>query len=86
MLVTFRMSPRTNAKRVKGINGVCMIRLCDVLHDPKDVKTPIVSSVGLGEGMRYNVAKPFTIVPIHKPHVKTIILGGRYLIFMNTSI
>jgi hypothetical protein len=64
-----------------------MIRLCDVLDDPKDVKTPIVSNVGLGEIMSCNVTKSFTTVLIHKPHGETIILGGRlHLIFMNTSI
>jgi hypothetical protein len=41
-----------------------MIRLCDVLDDPRDVKTPIVSNVGLGEGMPCNVTKPLTIVLI----------------------
>jgi hypothetical protein len=64
-----------------------MIRLCDVLDDPKDVKTLIVSNVGLGEGMFCNVTKPLTTILIHKPHGETIISGGRlHLIFMNTSI
>jgi hypothetical protein len=64
-----------------------MTKLCYVLDDLKVVKSPIISSVGLGEIMSCNAMKPLTIVLIHKPRVETNIPSGRLdLIFMNTSI
>jgi hypothetical protein len=86
-LVTFGISPRTNREEVKKIDGVCMIRPPNALDGPRDIKSLIGYVIGLGQGMICNVMIPFVTVPRCKPHVETIVLGGRLgLIFMNITI
>jgi hypothetical protein len=64
-----------------------MIRLPNALDGPRDIKSLIGYVIGLGQGMFCNVTILLIIVPKCKPHVETIVMGGRLsLIFMNTTI
>jgi hypothetical protein len=64
-----------------------MIGLCDALDGPWDTKSPIVFSVGLGEGMPCNALRSHAIIPIYESHVETIVPSGRLsLIFISTII
>jgi hypothetical protein len=86
MPITFKISLRMNHEGIKGVNGMCMIKLYNALDGPRNIKSPIGFVIDLGEGMSYNVARPPTIVPRWKPHIKTIISNGRLSpIFMNTT-
>jgi hypothetical protein len=54
-----------------------MIGLCDALDGPGDIESPIAFSVGLGEGMPYNVVRPHASIPSYELHVETIVPNGR---------
>jgi hypothetical protein len=86
-LVTFRISPRTNHEGVKGVDGVCMIKLPNAFDGPRDIQSLIGYVIGLGQGMICNIMIPLVTVPRCNPHVETIVLGGGLgLIFTNITI
>jgi hypothetical protein len=64
-----------------------MTRFPNALDGLRDIKPLIGYVIGLGQGMFCNVMIPLITIPGCKPHVETIVLGGRLgLIFMNTTI
>ncbi len=86
-MVTFEISRKTNREAVKGVDGVCTIKLPNALDGPRDIKSLIGYVIGLGQEMLCNVMILLIIVPRCKPHVEIIVMGGRLgLIFMNTTI
>jgi hypothetical protein len=63
-----------------------MTRLFDALDGPWDIKSPIGSTISLGEGMFCHAMIPPATIPSHEPHVKTLVPGGRFYIHEHINL